>query len=266
VISKLPADVAKDSCVLELREFIVKRTTNEAASAPLPPLPKLSSFIITSLKSMPPASLFPLIDLLRLAFVDPRVSGYFAEKDTTMIERILSYINELGEECPYALRITTLQLACNLFTSKLFPPQLLGTASLCTPLIQLVSSSLLDEAHTAVRVSAASLAFNIAAYNHAQRRTRKLEQKPENILPESAQVELIASILQAVAGETESKDVVKGSVFALGLMAYCYDNEGEVKDLLQALDAKAVLEAKKDMMNDNKDDRGLLREVIEVVS
>lgn len=241
-----------------LKDFIAKRSSSDPASAPLPPLQNISATISVTLDKLPIASLFPLVDLLRVALVDPRVSGFFAEDEPTLIHKILTAVNALGDDSPYTLRITTIQLACNLFTSPLFPPQLLGDSTFSTPLIQLVSSSLLDEKHSAVRVSAASLAFNIAAFNHM----RRLQQKEQNLLPESAQVELVASILEAVGRENESKETVKGLVFAMGLLAYSCDIKGEVKDVLEALDAKAVIMSKEKMMID---DKGLTKEVIEVL-
>lgn len=242
-----------------LRDFIAKRASSDPALAPLPPLQDISAIISVTLDKIPIASLFPLIDLVRVALVDPRVSGFFAEDDSALIYKILTAVNALGDECPYTLRITTTQLACNLFTSPLFPPLLLGDATFSTPLIQLVASSLLNEHHSAVRVSAASLAFNIAAFNHM----RRLEQKEQNLLPEPAQVELIASVLEAVGKERESKEAVKGLIFAVGLLAYTCDTKGEVKDVLDALDAKAVVKSKEKMMTD---DKGLTKEVTEVLA
>lgn len=241
-----------------LKDFISKRTSSVPASAPLPPLQNISSTISVTLDKLPIASLFPLIDLLRVALIDPRVSGFFAEDEPSLIHKILTAVNGLGDDCPYTLRITTIQLACNLFTSPLFPPQLLGDSIFSLPLIQLVASSLLDEQHSAIRVSAASLAFNIAAFNHM----RRLEQKEHNLLPESAQVELVASVLEAIRKENESKEAVKGLIFTVGLLAYCCDMKGEVKDVLDALDAKAVILSKEKMMSD---DKGLTKEVIEVL-
>ncbi|MCJ1474773.1 hypothetical protein MMC13_003433 [Lambiella insularis] len=258
MIAKLGAS-GNASQVSELKHFIATRTSSEAASAPLPQLPEISTFVIESLQTLPSTSLFPLIDLLRLAFVDPRVSGYFAEDDKELVvPSILSRVNILGDDCPYTVRIVTLQFACNLFTSPLFPPQLLGRSSYTDSLIQLVTSSLLDEEHPAVRVSAASLAFNIAAFNHAQR----LEQKDQNTLPESAQVELLASILEATGKEGSSKETVKGLVFALGLLAYGCDVGGEVKDVLGALGAKDIVQGRMGLM---AGEEALVKEVLQVV-
>ncbi|MCJ1296721.1 hypothetical protein MMC34_008288 [Xylographa carneopallida] len=255
LIAKL-GPTGKDPSVLALKDFIVTRNSSPAASAALPSLPSISALITSFLKTLATSSLFPLIDLLRLALTDTRVSGYFASDDPAFIRNILQHTVALGNSFPHALRIVTLQLACNLFTSPLFPPLLLSNSEYSSPLIQLATSSLLDEDHAAVRVSSASLVFNIAAFNHAER----LAGRERDTLPEHAQVELVAGMLEALGKEDESKEMVRGLVLALGLVAYgCGD---EVKDVLEALEAKGVVEGKKGQLEGEK---GLVQEVGKVV-
>ena len=252
---------ATNPSITTLKTFIAHRESSGAADSPVPDLASISTFISTSLTTIPPASLFPLIDLLRLALVDPRVSGYFAEESThQIILSVFSSILSLGEKCPYNLRIVTLQMACNLFTSPLYPPQLLGNPALAGPLVQLVSSSLLDTTNAPIRVSAASLAFNIAAFNHQ----RRLDNEDgEGLLPESSQVELLASLLEAIERENESKDALRGLLSAVGLLAYAAPKGGEVVDLCKALGAKGmVLDKKKGL---GKELAPLISEVEKVV-
>ena len=245
---------ATDQAVVSLKDFIAARQASGAAEAPLPPFPSISSYVVNAVKTLPPASLFPLVDLLRLALVDPRVSGYFAEESSySTISAILSTVISSAGECPYTLRIVTVQLACNLFTSPLFSSQLLTDATLSNALTQLVTSSLLDTAHSPIRVAAASLAFNIAAHNHLQR----LEEK-DDLLPESTQVELMASLLEALAIEEESKEGLKGLLLAIGLLAYAAPQGGELVDLCQALGAKETVGGKKGL---DKELMGLAKEV-----
>ena len=237
-----------DESITELKNFIETREISGAREASLPSLPGVSHRLLASLKTPPPPTLFPMVDLLRLALVDPRISGYFAEEqDHVTTRKILSYVNKLGDDCPYNLRIVTLQMACNLFISPLFPSQLLSNSAMCDPLVHLVTASLLDTSHAPVRVAAASLAFNMAAFNHVQR----LEAKAD-LLGESAQVELVASLLEAVGREEESKDGLRGLVLALGLLAYGAPVDGEVLDLCRAMDAKGVVAAKKGMSEEVK--------------
>ena len=254
--------IGNDHSVTALKAFISHRQSSGAADSPLPDLKAISAFISTSLATTPPNLLFPLIDLLRLSLVDPRVSGYLAEEgDHNTILAILSTVINLGEKCPYTLRIVTLQMACNLFTSPLYPPQLLGSPKLATPLVQLVSSSLLDTTNAAIRVSAASLAFNIAATNHQ----RRLDDADEgtDLLSENNQVELLASLIEAIERESESKDALRGLLSAVGLLAYKASSGGEVIDLCEALGAKAMVGEKKGGVG--KEMAALIAEVMEVL-
>lgn len=229
-----------DPSVKALKDFISHRQSSGAADATLPDLRSISTFLSHYIKSSAPDFLFPLVDLLRLALVDPRVSGYFAEElGHHTVLCIFSSVTSLGEGCPYTLRIVTLQMACNLFTSSLFAPQLLSNPDLATPLVQLVTSSLLDTTNAPIRVSAASLAFNIAAFNHQ----RRLDEE-EDLLSENLQVELLASLLEAIEREKESKDSLRGLLSAVGLLAYAAARGGEVVDLCEALGAKKMISEK----------------------
>jgi hypothetical protein len=209
------------------------------------------------LDTVPVPELFALVDLYRLALADSRVSGYFAEEDmrTGLVLKLISKINTLDETCPYSLRIVTLQAACNLFTTPLFPPKLLGDPILRSPLISLVASSLLDSTHAHVRVAATSLAFNIASWNHRQR----LQQEAD-LLDESSQVELAASLIEALDRETSS-DGLKGLVLALGLLAYGKREDGELKEVLQAMGTCDIVRGKK-----IEGSKGLIDEVAKVLS
>ena len=244
-----------DPSVTALKAFITARQTSIPAESPLPSLPSISAFIITSLETIDPASLFPLIDLFRIAVIDPRVSAYFAEEPShATVLACFSSVIALGEKCPYALLIVTLQLASNLFTTTLFPPQLLRNPTLATPLIQILAASLLDPTHVPLRVTAASVAYNIAAFNHLQR----LQSRPD-LLAESAQVELMAGLLEALGREERGgKDEVRGILLSVGLLAYGAPREGEVVDLCQALGAKETV---KEMLGAFDDLEGLIKEV-----
>lgn len=260
-IDKLVAKLGScsaDPAVTSLKNFISARETSFAANAPLPPLPAISAFIQTAVRTMPQSSLFPIIDLFRLALVDPRVCSYYAgESSHNTVLSVLSAVNSAGDDCPYTLRIVTVQMACNLFTSPLFSSQLLSKSSLATPLIHLVASSLLDTSHPQIRVAASSLAFNIAARNHIQRLDGK-----EDLLASDTQVELLASLIEAVGREEESKEGMKGLLLAIGLLAYAAPVDGEVKDVCELLEAKKVVEGKKGV---EKEMEGLVKEVGMVV-
>ena len=240
-----------------LKDFITTRQQSGAVEAPLPNLPAITAFISKSFQTLPPESLFPIVDLFRLALVDPRVSGYYAEDASEIVFRILNTVNRLDTSCPYQLRIVTLHMACNLFTSQLFPIKLFMKPTYSAPLFQLVTSSLLDNEHPPVRVAASSLAFNMAASNHQQR----IEGNAD-FLPESSQVELVASLLEAMGRERESKDGMRGLLLAVGLLNYMTAKGGEVDDLCEAVGAKGIITEAKGAFPDLRE---LAKEVQQVM-
>lgn len=191
--------------------------------------------------------MFTVVDLFRCALVDPRVSGYFAEESGhKTIVTLLEFANSRGTNCPYALRLVTLQMACNLFSSPLYPQQILSQPVLRNPITQLVSTSFLDDSHNNVRVAASSLLFNIAAANSKKRRASPSEET----LPESDQVELAASVLEAITQETSSSEALHGMLLALGFLVYCAPLDGELVDLLRTMDAEDTILAKTKQFKD----------------
>lgn len=237
---------ADNEAVRSISHFIEARTGEGAAEATLPNMPVVTTFIRDSLTSLPTDLLFTIIDLLRCALVDARLSGYMAEeKDHATISAILSHVNDLSASCPYALRLVTLQMACNLFSSPLYPTQILTHNGLRGAITTLVSSSFLDSSHGAVRVAAASLLYNVALANGSKRKTGE-----GDLLPEDDQIELAASLLEAVSQEEESAEALKGMLLALGYLTYLAPMDGELVDLLRTMEAEESLKAKKAKFKD----------------
>ncbi|KAI1351753.1 PUL domain-containing protein [Xylaria sp. FL0043] len=238
LLSKL-GPAANDPAVQGMKHFIETRSDDGPAMATLPDLSAFSKFLVTSLTDLPRELLFTVVDLFRCGLVDSRVSGYYAEEQNhKTIIALLEAVND-DSASPYSLRLVTLQLACNLFSSPLFPEQLLGQVPLRTAVTRLLSSSFLDDNHNAIRVAAASLLYNVAHENSRQR------QQSKEGLPEEDQIELAASVLEAIAQEESSAEALHGMLLALGLLAYCMPMEGELIDLLRTMDAQGTILAKK---------------------
>lgn len=228
-----------DPSINSVRAFITTRTNSGAAEAHLPHLDTFSLFLRDCTTKLEPATMFAVIDLLRIALVDRRFSAYFAEeKDHETITSIVNYVNN-QKDCPYSLRLVTLQMACNLFSTPLYPMQILTNTILRTPLITLITSSLLDSTHHVVRVSAASLAFNLATANSKSRTESQTE-----ALPEEDQVELAASLLESIGLEEDSIEALRGYLLAFGYLVFCAPQGGELVDLLKAMDAKGTVGGK----------------------
>ncbi|OKL58343.1 hypothetical protein UA08_06571 [Talaromyces atroroseus] len=240
LLSKIGA-YQHDPTITSLVDFIKTRSTSEPADTAVPDLAFLARFIQSTLPSTPKESLFALVDLIRIAFVDPRVSSFFAEEagQQTLLT-LLSASSDLAS-CPYNLRIVMLQLACNFFTSPLLAEQMITKQDLRETCIRLLTGCLLDS-HTNLRVVAASFAHNLAAYNHNER----FAGRPDK-LSEEDQVEVAASLVEAIGTEEESIEALHGFLFALGLLLYEAPVDGGLMDLCRAMGIAESIQAKKDV-------------------
>jgi hypothetical protein len=247
-------DTGKNPIIKSICDFIATRNNSGAVEAHLPNLSNVATFLSESFEGLPADKLFPLVDLFRVILSDVRVSGWFAEEkstytpsqsitrsnrtktlDTATIKTMLSYAKT--QDIPYSLRLVTLQASCNLFSSPLFAAHL-TSPTLLSDLVNLITTSLLDRTHTPCRVAASSLVFNLATYAQKQRSVYN-----EEVLG-GVSVDILASVVEALKAEKDSKEVVKGLVLSLALMCYCVPLDGEVKDFLQALEAGAIVRSK----------------------
>jgi thiol-disulfide isomerase/thioredoxin len=245
VYSKIPpleklkakmGETAKEHSVEGVFNFISHRAAEGAAEVMLPDLDAFSWFLRSAPSKLPLEIMFTVVDLLRVALVDPRLSGYYAEeKDHKTIAPLISHVNEL-KECPYSLRLVTLQTACNLFSSPLYPQHILGCSKLTTPIVDLITTSLLDDKHHNVRVAAASLSFNLAVANSKVR-----EEEHREGLRDGDQIELAASLLESIGTEEESAEALKGYLLAFGYLVLCAPKGGELVDLLKSMDAHSTV-------------------------
>jgi hypothetical protein len=267
VVAKM-GNVGKDPAVSSIVSFIDARERFGAMEAPLTKLPQFAEFLRKSTSSLPPELLFTALDLLRLALTDVRVAGYFAEEHKgatgtpATVYHLLNHVDGLGASAPYPLRLTTLHLACNLFTSPLFIPHLLSTP-LSSSLISILTNALLDEKWPALKASALSLAMNIASANH-KIRMKKHSADTTHALPreaellDSEQVELLASLLETLGMEEHWSNNQKMALIATGWIVYGADMEGEVHDLWKVMDAAGTVG---NLQARSAEDRLMLKEI-----
>jgi len=239
--------IADDVAVSGVLTFVAARAAEGAAESTLPNLDAFSRFLRSAPSKLPTEIMFTVVDLLRLALVDPRFSGWFAEEhDHMTMAPLLSHINTL-KDCPYSLRLVTLQMACNLFSTPLYPPHLLDCQALRAPIVHLITTSLLDDKHHNVRVAAASLSFNLASANNKLRAEEHREP-----LPECDQIELAASLLEAIQVEESSPEALKGFLLAFGYLIYRSPKNGELVDLLKSMDAQGTVLGKTKLFPDEQ--------------
>ncbi|KAI2082575.1 hypothetical protein LOZ36_005904 [Ophidiomyces ophidiicola] len=227
--------VGDDPVLAELVTFLKRDVTADSARPPLPDLPRLASFIQTKFSDLPLDIHFAIIDLVRTAFCDARVSGFFAEETGHRTLLALLARAKTPQTAPYNHQLVMAQLMCNIFTTQLYPDKFLSSDTLRETCINFATTCLLDS-HGNLRVAAASFIYNLAALNHNER----LQDRPDK-LPEAVQVELVASLIEAIRNESESLENLRGLLLSLGLLAYCAPMNGEVLDLCRAMEAGTIV-------------------------
>jgi thiol-disulfide isomerase/thioredoxin len=243
---KMGSEVASKPEVNALKQYLEDRAKDGPSSAVIPDMSHLSSLIKDSVTSLPIDILFTIVDLFRCALSDPRISGFFAEEKNH--ETVLAVLESVTQktDCPYALRLVTVQMACNFFSTPLFPDEIMRDSSLRAEIILLVSSSFLDESHNNVRVASSSLLFNLSLAN------RKARNESKPTLSGDDELELAASVVEAISLEEKSTEALHGMLLALGHLVYGTPLDGELPDLLQAVGAQDSILAKKSKFPDEK--------------
>ncbi|EEH15774.2 hypothetical protein PABG_05861 [Paracoccidioides brasiliensis Pb03] len=237
LIQKIGA-TGDDPAIQGLVKFIKSRESSCPVDAALPNV-SLQNLVKSTFSSLPSSVHFAMIDLARVAFADSRVSGFFAEEhDHTTLLTLLGGASYLSN-CPYKQQLVMTQLVCNLFSSPLYLDQIVSNDALRKTCIKLATSSLYA-AHIPLRAAGASLMYNLAAFNHNER----IDERPDR-LSEADQVELVASLLEAIRLETESVESLRGHLLSLGLFVYLAPMDGEVVDLCRVMEAREIVEMTK---------------------
>jgi desumoylating isopeptidase 1 len=196
--------------------------TNKLNPLPSATVGMLSSWsVITGTlgKTLPTAELFPLVDMWRLAFLDPAVDTWCTslttpEPITVLLTKALSDL----DHAPRSYLLTLLRLVSNTFTSHALARRLLSDVALQGEpfssrkrLTELLVPTLLHQ-DAAVRTAAASLAFNVAAY-FQKRRVEKVKNGFGITLDGEEdgdwEVEMVSAIVEAIDREKGSEEVGK---------------------------------------------------------
>jgi thiol-disulfide isomerase/thioredoxin len=243
LLQKLPVAFKEAQGVGEVIEFVKLRHSSvdtPAADVRVPDLHVFAKTLNSAYSTLPSDSHFAVVDLVRLLLLDPRASGYFAEEaQHATLLTLLAPLSQDDLSTPYNLRIVALQLACNLFSTPLYPTQITSSSSpLRETCLRFATNSLLDS-HASLRVVAASFAYNLASFNHNARFEGK-----EDPLSEEDQVELTASLFEAVSREDQSVEALHGLLYALGLLVYEAPMDGAVVDLCRAMGVADTISGK----------------------
>jgi hypothetical protein len=238
-------------------------------------------------QAVPPLSLFPLVDLWRLAFLVPEVAGHLSASPVSPLPALLKIAaDSTSSNDAKNLTLTALRLACNIFSNVALARRILSR----TPypggsiprdiLTSLLIPALLSDVPN-VRVAAASLAFNVSAFlqvplmasfNKGQTGQMTVEDAVDDL---DWIVEILSAVVEAV-GREDSEDsreyllevwrrvvnfwIVHRLTTCLGLLAHLSPHLEEVRSLLEVLQVKNILHSKlgeKDLVK-----KQLIRELV----
>jgi desumoylating isopeptidase 1 len=240
-LDKLAAKIrplVEDEAVAQVIAYVKTREASGQIEARLPNLHSFANILASEFKALQPEVHFAVIDLVRIAAADPRVSGFFATEGDH--RTILALIPPRRDTpiTPYNLQVVTLQFACNLFTSPIFAEQLVDgpTSSLLRMALENLASSCLLAKHSNTRFLASALVYNMALFDHNSR----LEDEPDK-LKISGMDNLEAALIEAVISERESKETLHGLLLALGMLLYSADVGESTWELCRAMDVRDAL-------------------------
>jgi hypothetical protein len=283
----LPKIEIKETLTQSMIPFLKSRFGSESGSmltATTTLLAKWSQTTVSLVGILELSELFPLVDMWRLAILDPGIATWCASQGSTqansdpisaLLTKAISGSEDSGAKPkPYILIV--LRMLSNAFSSAALTRRLLSDAtaageraSLRTTTTEILIQTLLHE-DPAVRTAAASLAFNVAAFIQKGR----VENVRNGTVVEDSEdadweVELISALIEAIGREDGSEEVgpyssrLVSAVLLMGVLLMRFPNTvhrltaalafllrlspfygNQIMPLLEVLQATAALKAK----------------------
>jgi desumoylating isopeptidase 1 len=200
-----------------------KGKASSPAATSYPGLPALlvnwTQATTTLAQALKPAELFPLVDMWRVALLDPATSGWVAYSSSVELQPLAAFLDIAASSADIARNytLTVLRMLANAFSSPALTRRVVFGADkgkdkerVARVLVQALLSA---DAH--VRTAAASVAFNVAAFFQ---KGRNAKDAPAAVGESDGdwEVELITAIVEAIQNEVTSEEV--GEL----LFFYCY--------------------------------------------
>ena len=274
LLTKIGSTLSSDPPVQDLVAYIKARDAKGMQEAPIPNLHDFSATLNAKFSSLPSDSHFAVIDLVRTAAADSRVSSYFATEPAhqTLSKLFPNFQTDTNfTEAKYNIQSVTLQLACNLFSSNMFQEQLLHTGdehpiSRLRETIEALAAQALLSPHANSRSMAAALVYNLSAYAHNERMHQSLTSSGQSPNGAGASAELAGSnspvsddltaallesiiSLPALASQPTSQsssninETLHALLLALGMLLYGAPAEDMLWDLCRAMEVRETLTA-----------------------
>ncbi|KAL6248588.1 hypothetical protein RBB50_004843 [Rhinocladiella similis] len=295
LLAKIGPSFSSQQSVQDLVSYIRTRDEKGMTEAPLPNLHAFSDYLTSAYASLPTEIHFAIIDLIRCAAVDSRVSSFLATEHGHKLLTTLLPRSDDFSTAPYNIQSTSLQLACNLFSSNVFQEQVFHSGahtdtngnSESTKLnlkdtIESLASQCLLSPNLNSRSMAAALVYNLVSYVHNARMQPREDESQNCGHDEDATAapsdDLSAALLESIisfedvassvststtAASTSTgniKETLHALLLALGMLLYAAPPENMLWDLCQAMDLRETLKGLKTSKLGVKDEP-LLKEV-----
>ncbi|KAI9443300.1 DUF862-domain-containing protein [Lactarius indigo] len=201
--------------------------------------------VVAAFGQLPATSLFPLLDVWRLAILEPTI----AQVTLAPLVQVLSSTNESVTSSPRATLLTLLRLATNGLGTSLSRSLLASDDRARAALTGVLVQTLLHPDRL-VRVAAASLGFNVGAWVQKGRIARARGDDVVNGIREGEEdgeweVELVSAVAEALANEEESEDAVHRLTATLAfLIRLSPFYQDELVTLLGVLQVQETLKGK----------------------
>ena len=199
----------KDDLAQEIFLWLKQRYVEKSKAPTSPAVVAAFGRTIAALAAdLPPASMFPLFDVWRLAILEPTI----AQVTLAPLVKVLTANSEPVSLSPRATLLTLLRLTTNALGTPLCRSLLpaAGAPEARGALTSVLVQTLLHEDRL-VRVAAASLVFNVGAWVQKGRGVRiEGEEVADGIRADEEdgewEVELVSADAEALAGEEENED------------------------------------------------------------
>lgn len=205
----------KDDLAQKIFPWLKQRFVEKSKVPPSPAVvPAFSQTITALVADLPAVSLFPLLDIWRLAILEPTI----APTTLAPLVKVLTSTSESMSSSPRATLLTLLRLATNALGTSLSRSLLAADARARAALTNVLVQALLHSDRL-VRVAAASLAFNVGAWVQKGRAARvkggtdAVDGIRAGEEDGECEVELVSAVTEALANEEESEDAGEFSIF-----------------------------------------------------
>ncbi|KAL1924832.1 uncharacterized protein VTP21DRAFT_4486 [Calcarisporiella thermophila] len=214
--------------------------------------------------SMPLVNHFPLYDIQRLLLLNPPVGEYYLLNVDPLL-RIFKLVNET-QDIPKPVHIMILRIACNLFAHPPLATQFLITPGYRSAITTLLISTLTNVPDSQVRLTAASLAFNFAAWIGERRKRHKGQKSTEKVEEELEGdwvVECVSVIVRGIEVELEEETLYRLICSLANFLFLSPDNF--LSDLAAVLDVQRLLSEKRNAFPHSKRVAAISSDIVKIL-